>query len=449
MMDIDLSPYGQASTRPSPVNRMMSAFAGDFREGHDVNLGVGYVNERTIPRGLIRAALDEVLDRPEDYRAPFNYGGPAGAPYLVSALRDMITGRRVGGLTAADLERRTLVVGASGATSLLDGLGQVLTPGIVLTSDPNYYIYGDVLQRRGFQVRAVPEDADGIEPQRLADAIDKLGAEREAVRFVYVVTVNNPTCTILGNERRRDLVEVVTDLGRRIGRKVPLVCDTAYEWLIHDPQVEAPRSMLLDDPEGIVHELGTLSKVLAPALRIGFMIASPSPLTEAMVQNVSDVGFSAPLANQAIASRLLETHLDEQLASVNAGYRHKAAMMRQWIDEHLGAHLESCRGGRAGFYYYLTFRRLETTESSAFFRFLARTTGRAEIDGTTGDRRPRVIYIPGQFCVQPDGEMVEQSRRQLRLSYGFEQLDRIEPAIRMMGEAAAYAEAATCSAATS
>ena len=430
MDEIALSDYGRASTAPSPVNRMMASFAADFREGVDINLGVGYVSEATIPHQQIAEALGTVIAHPERHKVPFNYGGPGGSDNLIAALRRYYLAQGVGNLTPAVLDEKRIVIGVSGSTSLLEALGQVLRPGLVITTDPMYYIYCELLERAGFSLVTVPEDSEGLDTARLAAKLASLGGRREEVSFVYVVTVNNPTCTIMSNGRRRELVSVVTDLSRRLGRVVPLFLDTAYEQLIHDPAVARPSSALLYDELGLAYELGTLSKVLAPALRIGFMIGPDRPFVDAMVQHVSDTGFSAPLLTQEIAACLLDGHVSDQVDRVNAGYREKAVRVRAWIERYLGQHLVDCRGGQAGFYYYLTFRDIETCEGSAFFDDLA------GVEHAPGAGPARVIYIPGQFCVHRAGELVEAGRRQLRLSYGFESLPRIEAALQRMGAAA-------------
>ncbi len=437
--EIRLSEYGQKSVPAAPVSRMMVSFARDFREGVDINLGVGYVNEKTIPGRKIEEALHAVLARPERYRQALNYGEPQGSNNLIHSIKDFYRRCHIGGLPEKVLEKTEVVIGPSGITSLLEAVAQVLPRGIVITTDPMYYIYCHVLERMGFEILAVPEDEEGIRMDRLAEKVSRLGVRKKEIQFLYIVTINNPTCTILSNRRRRQIVEWAFKLSAEEDRSIPVFFDKAYEEIIHDPRAEKPQSALSYDGQGIVYELGSLSKILAPALRIGYMMGPASSFLQAVRQRINDVGFSAPMITQEISSYLLDHCIEEQLAKVIAGYREKAVAVRRWIEEYLGEFLAECRGGQAGFYYYLTFADMETTEGSPFFRFASRTTGKTALDREGEALRPRAIYIPGEICVHSRGDLAAIGKRQLRISYGFEELEGIEKALKILRDAALYA----------
>ena len=279
----------------------------------------------------------------------------------------------------------------------------------------------------------IPEGPDGIR----TGLIEKkcMSLDIHSIRFFYIVTINNPTSTILSNMKRKELVSIVHRLSIKSGQKIPVFFDKAYEDLIHDPSVPPVKSGLLYDEAGLVYELGTLSKILAPGLRTGYLIGKDGPLIRTLVQKTNDVGFSAPMICQEIASYLLDNYIDEQIKKVNAGYRQKAIKVKNAINNILGPYTLECRGGSAGFYYYLTFDNVQTCEGSTFFRFLTRTSGREEIDGFPDHKNPVVIYIPGEFCVHQNGDMKEAGNYQLRISYGYEETSRIIQAIGIMKEA--------------
>jgi len=421
----------------------MADFAGSFRDGVDINLGVGYVNEQTIPVASLTEAMQAVASSPEKYRQAFNYGSPAGSANLINSIKRFLLERQAGQLDAATLARLRVSIGACGATSILDALTDVLPRGIVVTSDPMYYIYTESLMRKGFEVLAVPEDDEGIDLAVLAHKLEALGDAAGRISFFYAVTVNNPSCTILSNQRRRALLDVVAAMSRKQCRPIPIFYDLAYELLLHDPKAAPFTSVLPVDKLGIAYEIGTLSKVLAPSLRIGYLLGPDGPLMAAMIQSTSDTGFSAPLFVQEMASYLLDNCIDAQLQAVNAGYRDKALAVRAGIERYLGPFLQECCGGSAGFYYYLTLKDTETCPSSAFFRFLMRTTGKAEVDGLASHRKPCVIYIPGEYCVHPQGDLAERGKRQLRISYAFEAVPQILHALELMRDAVEFARPET------
>ena len=428
--NFSLSPLAQNSQEPSFINKMTADFAGDFREGFDINLGVGYVNDQTMPSQEIAEAYTYVMQHPEIYRNALNYGGAEGSPNLSRSIKDYYLKHHIGQLGKEDLEQHQVTIGVNGATSLLDAFSDIMAAGTVITGDPFYYSYTENLSKKGFQVQAITSDHNGIIPEAIEAYLES--ADPTSISYFYIISVNNPDSIILSNERRKKIVEIVNKLSDQLGRLIPVIFDRAYEDIIHNPKIEAPISALKYNARGNVFEIGTFSKILAPALRIGYMLSKTNELRRQVIQRISDIGFSNSLINQEISSRLIDKNLEQHREKVLAAYRQKALAIKEMISKELGAYTSDVRGGDAGFYFYITFKDIKTCTDSDFFRFLSRTTGCEEIDGTP-ELKARLIYIPGTVC-----SVQKQAEYQLRLSYGFEAIEVFCRAIQLIKEACQY-----------
>ncbi len=434
-MEFGLSDLAKASLIPSAVNQLTAEFAEDFREGVDINLGVGYVNDKTIPIKAINNAYQEIISQPEKYRNALNYGGSDGSPNLRKSIKNYYLRFKLGELTEQDFNNRKILIGANGATSILDSFSDLLQPGIVITADPYYYIYTETLERKKFELLTIPEENDGINIELLRKAIENIDLNK--ISLFYIVTVNNPSTTILSNKKRKAIVEIAEEISKKTGKLIPVIFDKAYEDIIHNPEVEKPISGIKFDKLNHVFEIGTLSKILAPALRIGYVICPNNLFAETLTQRTSDIGFSSSLINQEIGSWLLDNYIHIQKETVNKGYQQKASFIKNQLEMYLSEYLEYYTGGDAAFYFYLTFKEIRTDKGSDFFNYLSRITGIPEIDGIK-EKNPRLIYIPGTICSND-----KKANYQLRLSYGFEEPEIFEKAIKLMVEACKYAKKAT------
>ncbi|MCQ2607670.1 MAG: pyridoxal phosphate-dependent aminotransferase [Bacteroidales bacterium] len=435
MAQFNLSEFGSKSLVLSPINQMTASFSKDFRQGIDINLGVGYVNDETIPHKELTECFQYVLAHTDQYKNALNYGSADGSENLRTAIRNYYIKHNIGCLGADRMAKKSICVGANGATSLLDSFASIMPKGIVITADPNYYIYIETLERNGFTVLTVPEDTEGMRVDLLEDLIQNIDVNQ--LSFLYIVTVNNPSSIIMSNARRQAIVRLITKVGRAAGKKIPMIFDKAYEDIIFDTTIEPVESGMLYDEDGLVVELGTLSKIIAPALRIGYAISDDTDIMRALIQKTGDIGFSAPLINQEMSARFIDTYISNHALAVRDGYRRKADFLKKCIEENLGPYLERYSGGQAGFYFYLTFKEIETHSQSSFFKFLSRTTGDSTIDGNP--KNPRLVYVPGNICVSQTSKTKEVGNRQLRISYGFEDIPVLERAILLMKEAALYA----------
>lgn len=431
------SEYGKKTFLPSPVSQMMSEFAKDFRPTIDINLGVGYINEDTIPYNEFSEIASILIKQGTRPPHLLNYGGPEGSVQLIESIKDfyceLLRNKWIGDIP--DFTNRQIIIGVSGATSILTGLANILKPGIVVTTEPIYYIYTSTLERYGFEIVPIKEETEGPNINLLEERIECCLKEKTPISFCYFVTVNNPTCTVISNQRRKEIVDCIQNMSKKYNVCIPIIFDIAYEWLIHNPELEKPISPSVYDKEGSVYEIGTLSKVFAPALRIGFIIgAKDSCLLKALVQWNSDVGFSAPLITQEISAELIRRFGLKQFKSVNDGYREKGALFKKVLNEKIGEYLEEITGGDAGFYLYLTVSGIKTVPGSDFFKFLSRNSGVLDWDYNGKDKKQRVIYLPGVYCIHPKGMLIEKGKYQIRISYGYENKYKLLQSADIMSE---------------
>jgi DNA-binding transcriptional MocR family regulator len=437
-MEYKLSDYGALSIEQSPIGSMTADFSTAFRKGIDINLGVGYVNDDTIPSNELRECFSYVLQHSHIYKSSLNYGAAQGSNHLIHAIRDYYVTNEIGNVTQKDFDSLHIAIGANGATSILDAIADVLPKGIVFTVEPMYYIYTETLRRKGYTICAIPETDEGIDINYLKKYIET--CDIHTISFFYIITVNNPTTQIITNICKKEIVHIAEDISRKRGHIVPVIFDKAYEDIIYDSSVEKPESGLLYQSLPCVFEVGTLSKIIAPALRIGYVISQYSTMFSAIIQRNNDVGFSAPLILQDVSSVFLQKYIKQHREKVMVGYAQKAKTIIDYIHKYLGDFVERVQGGKAGFYVYITFKTIQTHSSSDFFAFLSRSTNDSVIDGEKGNVNPRLLYVPGEMCMNEHSEQQELRYRQLRISFGFEPIEELERAILLMQQAAEYAQ---------
>ncbi len=143
--------------------------------------------------------------------------------------------------------------------------------------------------------------------------VDDLQAQAAGARFLYLLpNFQNPTGRTMSEARRA----AVADTAARLG--LPIVEDNPYGDLWFDQPPAAP--LTARNPEGSIY-LGSFSKVLAPGLRLGFLVA-PADLYPKLLQAKQAADLHSPSFNQRMAARVIEgDFLDRHLPRIRALYR--------------------------------------------------------------------------------------------------------------------------------
>jgi GntR family transcriptional regulator/MocR family aminotransferase len=296
-----------------------------------IDLTPGVPDLTAFPRAAWLKAERAVLDRLS--ASSFGYGDPAGTPELRLAVARWLA--RYRGIQV-DPTEVVIVAGVAQALSLIT---QVLTAdGIheLAVEDPGSLGSRQHLVSLGLRTPPIPVDEYGVR-------VDEL--RRSGARAVLLTPAHQfPTGVVLDGERRRELIQWATETDGLIVED-----DYDAEHRYDRPPVPALRAMLADH----VIYAGSVSKLLAPALRIGWMIPPPAYRDRLIAaKRLADLGNAA--LPQLVLAHLMESgDLERQLRYARRRHRRRRDAMIDAISNYLPA--ATVHGAAAGLHLTITF----------------------------------------------------------------------------------------------
>jgi 2-aminoadipate transaminase len=183
----------------------------------------------------------------------------------------------------------------------------------------------------------IPLDQDGMRMDALADALADLKHRGITPKYIYTIpTVQNPTGTIMPEPHRAELLKLSQQYG------VPIFEDDCYADLIWDGK-RPPALHAMSTNGGVIH-IGSFSKSIAPALRVGYIVA-PWAMLSRMLALKTDAGSGA--LEQMVLAEYCAPHFSSHVPKLTRGLRAKLDTMMEALNEQFGtsAEFEDPKGG--------------------------------------------------------------------------------------------------------
>jgi 2-aminoadipate transaminase len=267
-----------------------------------ISFAGGLPSPKTFPVQAFAAACDAVLRT--DGAAALQYAASEGLP----ALREWIAGQ-----LPWDVSPDQVLI-TTGSQQGLDLVAKVLIDegSTVLVETPTYLGALQAFTPMEPTIVSVDSDDEGID---VAD----LAKKAPGARFLYVLpNFQNPTGRTMSEARRQALVDTAQAAG------LPIVEDNPYGdlWFDQPP----PQPLTARNPEGCIY-LGSFSKVLAPGLRLGYVVA-PKAIMPKLLQAKQAADLHSPSFNQRMVAEVLKDgFIDRHVPTIRALYKHQCEVM--------------------------------------------------------------------------------------------------------------------------
>ena len=276
------------------------------------------------------------------------------------------------------------------------------TPGdTILVESPTYHLALRIFRDHRLELIPVAGDSGGLRPDALADTLAELRRRGRPVKFLYTVpNFGNPTGATLPLGRRQAIATLAQEAG------LTILEDDVYRHLWYDAPPPPPFSHLA--PEHTIR-LGSFSKLLAPGLRVGWLIAAPEIVRRCARSGLLDSGggvshFSAHVVAGFMALGLFDPHVE----MLRTAYRARHDQLCAALARHLPA---GCAWQRPGGGFFVWVRLPEAFDSTAWLP-MAEAAGVSYIPGArfyTDGSRSR--YIRLAFTLVSEAELEVGARR--------------------------------------
>lgn len=331
------------------------------------------------------------------------YGATEG--YL--PLREMIA--RHAGRYGIEISAENVLI-TSGSQQALDLVGKIfINPGDrILVESPTYLGALQAWNAYGAEYVTVPTDEQGMITARLEDAL------RVGPKFIYVLpNFQNPTGVTMALERRQELVELADRYG------VPIIEDDPYGQLRFEGE-HLPSLVVLDGRErqngdfvyrGNVIYLSTFSKVLAPGLRLGWVVAPPEVVRK-LSQAKQGVDLHTATFSQMVAYEVARGgFLDRHIPHIRRVYQERRDVMLASMAEHFPTDVTWThpQGG-----LFLWVKLPEGMDAAEVFKKAVEN---------------KVAFVPGT-SFHPNGN----GKNTMRLNFSYMAPERIREGIRRLGQ---------------
>ena len=279
-----------------------------------ISMAGGLPSPKAFPLDAFTEACQAVMQR--DGAAALQYSTTEGFAPLRQAIADFLPWN-------VDPEQILITTGSQQA---LDLIGKVfLDKGSrILVEKPTYL--GALQAFTPMEPVAVGVDSDD-EGMLIEDFAKQVGTGADKARLAYVLpNFQNPTGRTMSDARRQALVDKAREL------HIPLVEDNPYGDLWYEGQPPLP--LAARNPEGVIY-MGSFSKVLAPGLRIGFIVA-PKSVYGKLTQAKQAADLHTPSFNQRVVAEVIKDgFLDRHVPTIRAMYKAQRDVMLMALEREM------------------------------------------------------------------------------------------------------------------